>query len=36
MKKKLNANVQLSLRSNIFIVIVWLVYVVVQMFFVFY
>jgi hypothetical protein len=36
MKKKLNANVQLSLLSNIFIVMVWLVYVVVQMFFVFY
>jgi hypothetical protein len=36
MKKKLNANIELSLLSNIFIVIVWLVYVVVQMFFMFY
>lgn len=36
MKKKLNANIQLSLLSNIFIVTVWLVCVVVQMFFVFY
>lgn len=36
MKKKLNANIELSFLSNIFIVIVWLVYVVVQMFFMFY
>jgi len=36
MKNKLNANIELSLLSNIFIVIVWLVYVVVQMFFMFY